>query len=80
MEQLGKHIFPIAVGTPSRLSKLAEYGALQLTRTTLLLVDTVPDAKGFNVLTLPDAKQDLDEFMSVYVSPQLSHIKLALIG
>jgi hypothetical protein len=50
---------PVAVGTPSRLLKLAEEGALKMDDTRLVIMDMKEDKKGFSVLTLRDCQRDL---------------------
>ena len=58
----------IILGTPNRLNKLCEYGALNLEKTKLLLIDTYTDMKSFSVLTLPIVCDDFTKFMEIYVS------------
>lgn len=71
--------FPVAVGTPNRLHKLVELGALSLSQTVLLIVDLCEDVKGFNVMSLCDTKNDFYNFMSTYCSPEKDHMKIACI-
>lgn len=71
--------FPVAVGTPNRLHKLVELGALSLSQTVLVIVDLCEDVKGFNVMSLCDTKNDFYNFMSSYCSPEKDHIKIACI-
>jgi protein CMS1 len=71
--------FPLAVGTPNRLHKLVEMGALSLSQTVLVIVDLCEDVKGFNVMNLCDTKGDFYNFMSTYCSPEKDHLKIACI-
>jgi protein CMS1 len=79
MQILGRNHFPIAVGTPNRLSKLAEVGALKFNNTSCVLVDLAVDSKKFNVLTMTDVKGDFYNLMSTYIHPELNHLKVSLI-
>jgi hypothetical protein len=63
---LTKGKFPVAVGTPNRVMKLAEYGALQLHHTRLIVIDMKKDAKSFSLLTMPEVKDDLFTFLERY--------------
>jgi len=56
---LGHTHFPIAVGTPNRMLKLIELGALSTSAAKLFLLDMAHDQKGFNILTMKDVKADL---------------------
>lgn len=71
--------FPVVVGTPNRLHKLVEMGALSLTHTVLVVVDLCEDVKGFNVMSLSDTKNDFYSFMSSYCSQEKDHVKIACI-
>mmetsp|Transcript_9171 Transcript_9171/g.13824 ORF Transcript_9171/g.13824 Transcript_9171/m.13824 type:complete len:269 (+) Transcript_9171:67-873(+) len=71
--------FPIVVGTPNRLAKLVELGALSLSATQVLLVDMEKDAKGFSVLDLPGVCGDFYSFMSGPVSAESDHIRISLV-
>ena len=63
VEQLGKELFPVAVGTPGRVLKLAELGALSGDALQLVLVDNALDAKQFTVMTLNDVREDFYSVM-----------------
>lgn len=76
---LSQQCCPIAVGTPNRLSKLAEYGALHLEGTKLVLVDLQADSKAFNMLTMHEVKTDFFEFLCKYIVPEKDHLKLMLV-
>lgn len=68
IEMLNNSRYPIAIGTPNRLCKLLEYGALQLDKTKLLIIDTFADKKDFTVVTLPGVSDDFTLFMEKYIS------------
>ena len=70
---------PVAVGTPHRLHKLIELGALSLSKTQIILIDLIRDSKNLNMLTMNDVKNDLLDFLNVDVTSELNHIKIALI-
>ena len=57
-----KKKFPIAVGTPSRLMKLYELGALQFSSTHLLLIDGNRDTKKTTVFSSPSEEERSDFF------------------
>jgi hypothetical protein len=72
--------FPIVVGTPHRLSKLMELGALTLTDTRLILIDLEMDAKAFSVLTLPGVCEDFYQLLCCPgVVEELRHLQFSLI-
>ncbi|KAJ1437754.1 U3-containing 90S pre-ribosomal complex subunit-domain containing protein [Ochromonadaceae sp. CCMP2298] len=79
MESLSKEYHPIAVGTPNRISKLIELGALSLRRTLLILIDVTPDAKQFTILTLNEVKVDFFRLLYQHIHPITSRAKIALI-
>eukprot|EP00250_Pteridium_aquilinum_P035709 c984_g1_i1 orf=78-800(+) len=51
----------IAVGTPNRVKKLIDIGALGLGFLEIVLLDMHEDAKGFTIFTMPQIKTDLLE-------------------
>jgi hypothetical protein len=71
--------FPIVVGTPNRLAKLVEMGAMSLVHTHIVLIDMAKDTKQFSVLSLPGVCEDLYSFMCGPVETELAHIKVALV-
>ena len=79
VDVLSKQTFPVAVGTPNRLAKLVELGALSLSRTQLILVDDFVDEKKLTILTMPIVRDDFYNFLYKYVLSELSHIKLTLV-
>lgn len=80
VNMLALESFPVAVGTPHRLSKLIEVGALSLRLTQLVLVDMQPDSKMFNIITLPAVKHDFYDLLYSYIFPERSHLKISLIN
>jgi len=74
-----KSDFPLAIGTPNRLCKLIEVGALSLSKTKVVLIDMKKNVKGSNILTMPDVKKDFYELLTSGIVPEVSHIKLALV-
>lgn len=86
-EMLQETSWPIAVGTPNRLQLLcqAEDGGkapLYLGKTTLVLLDSQTNQKGFTVCTLPDTAPDTMDFIKQRVMPQMKlrkDIKLACL-
>ncbi|KAG5179452.1 U3-containing 90S pre-ribosomal complex subunit-domain containing protein [Tribonema minus] len=66
-----RRYFPIAVGTPGRVLKLAAEGAVALGGTQLLLLDAARDAKGRSVLDMAGAREDLCELLRAHVRPHL---------
>lgn len=79
IDMLSKEYFPIAIGTPNRLRKLVEYGALKLSAAKVVLVDLTPDVKRFNILTSNDVKSDFYPLLCEDIYPERSHLKIALI-
>lgn len=79
IDTLTKNYYPIAVGTPNRLSKLIEYGALRLSLTTLILIDMGVDSKGFTLLTIPEIKDDFADFLTGCVIAEKEHIRLSFV-
>lgn len=79
VEILSKQNFPVAVGTPNRLLKLCEYGALRLNRLTLFLIDMKADGKNFTILSLSDVQADLRTLLETFIVPERSHLKIALV-
>ena len=80
VEILGKQAFKVAVGTPNRLLKLMEYGALSLGKARVVLVDEHMDEKHFTLWTMPGVKDDFYRFMEACVAPELSHLTLSLVA
>ena len=70
---------PVAVGTPHRLNKLIDIGALSLTNTRVVLIDMGPDEKSFTILNSPNVKEDFFQFLIENVAPRAPDIKVALV-
>ena len=49
----------ICVGTPNRILKLVQIGALNVSRTDALMLDMHVNDKGVNVMTMPDTAEDV---------------------
>jgi hypothetical protein len=79
IELLSKEIFPVCIGTPNRLNKLIEMGALHLSKLKVVLVDTTPDKKQFTVLSLTEVRNDMYELLYGSIFPERSHLKIALV-
>lgn len=79
IEMLSKEYFPIAVGTPNRLNKLIEVGALHLDRLKLVLIDYTPDVKNFTALTLPEVNEDSYTLLYGPLYKEKDHLKIAFI-
>jgi hypothetical protein len=77
---LAENYCHVAVGTPNRLSKLVELGALSLSKVRLVMVDMAKNEKKYTVLTMPLVKDDFFVFMSSCVQPELSHLKITLLN
>ena len=70
----------IGVGTPNRINKLIEVGALSLSETDIFVIDSHKDGKDFTILTLPEVKNDLYNLLRGNVVKELKHLKLAVVG
>ncbi|CAM9242100.1 unnamed protein product [Chrysoparadoxa australica] len=77
-KMLRKSKFSLAVGTPGRIKRLAETGALSLKATQLLVLDLEKNVKGFSVLDIKGVAEDLCGMLADYVKPELGHLKIAL--
>ena len=71
--------WPVVVGTPNRLAKLAETGALSFAATRLILIDAGKDSKGFDIFEINGVKQDLLALINTYIRTQLPAIRLAIV-
>jgi hypothetical protein len=71
--------FPIVVGTPNRLSKLIELGALSLESMDVLLIDADLDAKNYSVMTLPGVCEDFYALLSGPVREVGDRLRLSVI-
>ena len=84
VEALAKHHYPIAVGTPNRVEKLLELGALCLRNVDLVIVDVDEDAKHYSILNLPGVAEDFYKLVGNWVSKETekeaSTIKVTLLS
>lgn len=69
----------VAVGTPNRLKKLVDIGALSLASTKLIIVDMAPDEKTFSLLNSPNVKGDFFMFLCENVLPMKDQLQFILI-
>ena len=76
--QVLKEFQALAVGTPNRIKKLAELGALSLSATQLIVLDMQRDQKQFHLLSLPGVAQDVAAFLKAQVLPELPNGKLKI--
>ena len=81
VEDLSKNTYPIAVGTPNRVLKLLELGALTNKDLQLVIVDNAEDTKQFTLLTQGEVARDFYSFMGKYVQPlaEAGTCKVALV-
>ncbi|KAG4908733.1 hypothetical protein AAZX31_20G233000 [Glycine max] len=72
----------IASGTPSRIKKLIDAEALDLSRLQVLVLDLHPDVKGYSLLTLPQVRDEFwDLFKNYFYQPMLQgHLRICLYG
>lgn len=77
--ELLKKSFPIAVGTPSRMNRLVELGALHLSQCTTVILDITPDIKQVQLLNSHETQKDTFDFIETAVCPELDHLKISLI-
>lgn len=80
MEMLSNEYYPIALGTPNRVRKLIELGALSLKRTAIVLVDVTVDSKQFSILTMNEVKNDFYRLLYDSILPEKAHLKISLIN
>jgi hypothetical protein len=72
--------WPVVVGTPNRLLKLVEMGALSFTRTKLLVVDSTKNTKKFDILDIQGVKEDLVALLHTYVRTAREQLKLCIVN
>ena len=82
VEALGKKPYPIAVGTPARVAKLFEVGALDARRLQLVILDMAQNQKNFHLLSLPDTQQDTYSLIETYLLPRIKEgtCKISLVS
>jgi hypothetical protein len=78
---LNRAAIPAAVGTPARLSELSRVGALDWSRTKLVIFDCKPDGKGFNALSNFEIGSAISDLWSAVLFPLArdSGLKLAFV-
>ena len=74
-----KKSYPLAVGTPSRINRLIELGALSITQCTTIILDITPDIKKIHLLNSHETQKDVYSFIETSVLSELQHIKISLI-
>ncbi len=79
VEMLSSEYFPVAIGTPNRISKLIELGALSLRCAKVVLIDITEDSKHYNILSLHEVKHDFYRLLHNDIQPIKKHCKIALI-
>ena len=72
---LEEEFIKLAVGTPNRLEKLVESGALKLDDLQLVVVDMVQDAKEKTIFEIPEVRKDLFLFIQNCLLPRLKEGK-----
>jgi len=79
MHFLQSTVTPICVGTPNRIKKLTENGALTITNCKILIIDTHKDDKKATIFDIHDTKTDLLYFYKQFCDDQIrkSVMKLA---
>jgi hypothetical protein len=80
IEMLSAEYFPVVVGTPNRISKLIEMGALSFRLAKVVLVDITEDSKHYNILSLHEVKHDFYKLLYADVHANRTHLKIALIN
>jgi len=70
---LQSNICQIALGTPNRALKLADFGALKLHRLKYLVIDLYKNIKDLNILEFDETKKDIFQFFR-------NHIRNLLAG
>ena len=68
METLSKKAYPVVVGTPGRITKLFELGALCANKLEIVLIDNGKDKKAFTLLSLPDTRSDTYNLLKEHLS------------
>lgn len=70
----------LAVGTPNRIAKLVEVGALKLDDLTLVLVDCSKDVKQRSIFDVPEVRADLFHLVEdhCWVPLRTNQLRIAL--
>lgn len=71
-KQLASNYLPIAIGTPARVKKLLEMGALSLKHTKHVIFDMEKDKKQLTVLELKDTATEMMDLLQFHFIPQLN--------
>ena len=80
IDDLNEYMYPVAIGTPARLNKLIELGALHLSKTRGVIIDgSHKDQKEFSLTTLPGVSEDFSTLIERSVQPELGHLKLCYV-
>lgn len=71
----------LAAGTPHRLCKLADSGALKLDRLSHVVLDVQLDAKQRDILAIPETRADWWQLYAAHLAPRLAagSLKLSLV-
>jgi hypothetical protein len=74
---LTQQAYGLAVGTPNRLLALCQGDepALNLNHTSIIILDSESNPKGYTVCTLPDTAGDCMELLRLHVLPQFKKRK-----
>ena len=68
VETLSKKAYPVVVGTPGRITKLFELGALCANKLEVVLIDNGKNKKDYTLLSLPDTKSDTYNLLKEHLS------------
>jgi hypothetical protein len=81
VEDLAKNSYAAAVGTPNRVLKLLELGALSCKALKIVIVDAGEDTKKFTVMTQGEVARDFYAFMAQHVRSlaEAGQCKVALV-
>lgn len=77
-EFLKANVVHMGVGTPNRIMKLVEIGALKLDRVKNIVIDCVKDAKNRTIFDIPETIQDLMLFFEKYSWEHLKNGKVKI--
>lgn len=78
-EYLSEHSVCVGVGTPSRLSKLVEMGALNMTGLRYLTLDMTKDAKQNTIVDIKETNKDLWQFFMKHCQSLIENGTLQLV-
>jgi len=69
------------VGTPSRIGRLVDEGALSLAKLQLIVLDAHPNPKGYDILSLRETQQEVADFLAKHVLPltMTGTVKIAFV-